>query len=107
MTARLHAEIRDLQLRLRAVKARLKETRRWLDIAYRERVDLATELEQLRHAGGWMVARADGGGCLFCGKEITRGQAFQLVPGEGKEIQHVHCPDWEGPSMTDPGVTPA
>lgn len=41
---------------------------------------------------GWIVARDGGRHCLFCGREIRRGEAYELVPGEGPDaLRHVHC----------------
>jgi hypothetical protein len=44
-------------------------------------------------ARSWMVARDGGRFCERCEAEVRRGEAYELLPGSGGLLQHVHCPD--------------
>lgn len=69
-----------------------------------ERIDADVARDELASAArsGWIVARDGGRACLDCGREIRRGEAYALVPGEGLDaLRHVHCRD-EEKSMTGP-----
>lgn len=54
-------------------------------------VVLATE--PLAAGQHWIVARDGGRFCERCEWEIRRGEAYELLPGSGGLLQHVHCPD--------------
>jgi hypothetical protein len=58
-----------------------------------ELVSARQEIEQLRAARQWIVARDGGRYCERCEHEIRRGEAYELEPGTGGLIQHIHCPD--------------
>jgi hypothetical protein len=67
------------------------------------RAELATareELARLRTAQHWIVARDGGRWCERCEGEVTRGQAYDVQPGTGGLVVHIHCPDKEK-SMSD------
>jgi len=60
------------------------------------RAELASarqELERLRTATGWIVARKGGRYCERCEQEVRRGEAYELEPGTSGLILHVQCPD--------------
>jgi hypothetical protein len=52
-------------------------------------------IKELTAARHWMVARDGGRFCERCEWEIRRGEAYELLPGSGGLLQHVHCPDAE------------
>jgi hypothetical protein len=53
--------------------------------------------EQLEAVRDWVVARDGGRYCERCEREIRRGEAYELEPGTGGLVQHVHCPDLPQP----------
>lgn len=57
-----------------------------------ELVSARLELEQLRAARHWIVARDGGRWCERCEHEIRRGEAHELVPLTDA-LRHVRCPD--------------
>jgi hypothetical protein len=54
---------------------------------------LLCAIKELTAAQHWMVARDGGRFCEGCEWEIRRGEAYELLPGTGGLLQHVHCPD--------------
>jgi hypothetical protein len=76
-----------------------------VDLAARARADLARLRVQFRDLiarPGWIVARDGGRDCLRCDGEIRRGEAYELVPGEGPDaLRHVHC---RGPQNSPPNL---
>lgn len=60
--------------------------------------DLLAEIQRLRHAQHWVVARDGGRHCERCEQEVTRGEAYEELPGTGGLIAHVLCPDGGGAS---------
>lgn len=84
--------------------AALRRVEGELDRCHRESARLDLELTKARMANqalladaarpGWFVARDGGHTCLDCAGEIRRGEAYELVPGEGPDaLRHVHCRD--------------
>ena len=88
-SARLRQALQDLaasQADLTRVEAMRDEYRRQADLARDELANAARS--------SWIVARDGGRDCLFCWREIRRGEAYELVPGEGPDaLRHIHCPD--------------
>lgn len=49
-------------------------------------------IRELRAAQQWVVARDGGRWCERCEQEVTRGEAYENLPGTGGLIAHVLCP---------------
>jgi hypothetical protein len=52
----------------------------------------ARVIRELRAAQQWVVARDGGRYCERCEQEVSRGEAYEYLPGTGGLIAHVHCP---------------
>ena len=66
------------------------------DLARAELATATAELEQLRAARSWRVARNNDTPCGACGRLIRRGEAVEPMPGTTKGTwQHCLCPDPE------------
>lgn len=75
------------------------EIPRWLQAERNDAADDArllglarSDLAELRAARGWIVARDGGRDCERCEGEIRRGEAYELLPGSGGLLAHIHCP---------------
>jgi DNA repair exonuclease SbcCD ATPase subunit len=102
-----------------ALKAELESARAELALVRRQRDTLRADLDRARNRAeaaerelayaarsGWIVARDGGRDCLDCDREIRRGEAYELVPGEGPDaLRHVHCRPKEK-SMTNEDLDP-
>lgn len=120
---REHQEIRARVIREKNAKLREVEHLLGIDAIYppRDVADAVRELlaglEQLRAVRSWLVARDGGRDCLFCGTEIRRGEAYELVPDQGLDaLRHIHCPTSkettmpatnDGGPIADPMITAA
>jgi hypothetical protein len=54
--------------------------------------ELASARQQLASAS-WIVARDGGRYCERCEGEVRRGEAYELEPGSGGLMVHIHCPN--------------
>ncbi|GEM_PF-3762100 len=50
-------------------------------------------IRELRAAQQWVVARDGGRYCERCEQEVSRGEAYENLPGTGGLIAHVRCPE--------------
>lgn len=89
-------------------EAELSTARRELELLRRQLAEARTDADVARDElasaarSGWIVARDGGRTCLDCGREIRRGEAYELVPGEGLDaLRHVHCRDKEKSMITE------
>lgn len=85
-------QIHMLRAELASARQELEQLRKDGRIFARVVRDLNAELEQLRAARQWIVARDGGRYCERCEAEIRRGEAYQLEPGVD-ELRHIHCPN--------------
>lgn len=76
------AEVRDLLL----LVATITDLRKHGEV--RARI-----IRELKDAQQWVVARDGGRWCERCEGEVTRGQAYDTLPGTGGHVVHIHCPD--------------
>ena len=61
------------------------------DLARAELASARQELERLRSAAHWIVARDGGRYCERCEQEIRRGEAYEHSGWD--RLSHIHCPD--------------
>lgn len=88
---RKNDEIRAQVIRERNTERNLNRAE--LASARQELALLRARFGDLVAQSSWIVARDGGRDCLFCDGEIQRGEAYELVPGEGPDaLRHVHCP---------------
>lgn len=76
---------------LLAVVARMDRLREQLARVMVERDD-ALALVASCARSSWIVARDGGRDCERCEQEIRRGEAYEIQPGTGGLLAHIHCP---------------
>jgi septal ring factor EnvC (AmiA/AmiB activator) len=94
---RVEKERDELGATLAVRTGQLKGSLEMLDLARAELASAQAELERLRAARQWAVARDGGRYCECCEQEVKRGHAYDVQPGTGGLIQHIYCPDRGAP----------
>ena len=103
---RLVGELARAEQERDALGVKHVEVLRDLELLHAEAALMSRQIATLRHdldrannraeaaerARQWIVARDGGRHCERCEGEVRRGEAYELEPGTGGLLLHIHCP---------------